>query len=79
MHYLLLRGGVLVVLLVVPGFIVSNVQVVDLRFLVLAVALIVTLTTILGNIEWTDCEREHRARIVREAGDHERLAAAIKN
>ena len=78
-RYVVLRGSVLFVLLILPSLYIDDLGIWGFLSIALVIGLIIVTTAILGSGEWNDCEREHRTMIAWEAGSVERYIAARKN
>ncbi len=78
-RYLLLRGGILTVLIIAPGWIISTISFTAFGYLAEVFVLLFLIMSILGHVEWTDCTREYQAGIMRDLGESAREESAQKN
>jgi hypothetical protein len=70
-RYLLLRGGILLVVFLAPAY-----PAFDPRTDLLIVVIVVAVTALLGYQEWTNCEHQYRVNTLRKAAN---ILRAIQN
>ena len=61
-RYILLRGIILILIFIVPSYSAVNIQAI-----MMFVILFISLTSILGNQEWSDCENQYQATLLHDA------------
>lgn len=70
-RYVVLRGAILSLIFIGPMF-----STIDFRTAFFFGVLVITVTTLLGYQEWSDCENQHQASLLRDAAT---ILKAIQN